>query len=370
MLSVFRTLDNGQTWETGPGGTGLSVLNAQTAWLIDYDAANKPFLKRTDSGPNGFVSVAGSLPAGISTVHFFTSATGVAVTNVSSPGTYAAAGPLYRTVDGGSTWTLVATAPPTPAGVFNPFASEHALGNSLWLSTSNGQVMQTADAGLTWTTTAGLGKVVFEDALHGLAYGQNASGQQLFRTADGGVSWAPVAFTGQPLFGAITAVPGRPGFYISGGYVSGFYDAGVSAISRDQGTSWQTIATDNVSISQLVATSATQIWAATDFNYRSSAPSNMLLRYAGTALPTKNSANPAQLVAAYPNPTGGTVQLAGPLQGEEELRVYNAAGQLCQLGKVSDAQRTVDLSAQGAGLYQLVLTSPSGAVRSQRVSKN
>ena len=330
-----------------------------------------PHLAQTVSGPNGFVDVPAILPAGISGIHFFTASTGIATTTSFASGAYSVAGPLYRTTDAGATWTVVAAAPQTTVGAFNYYiAAKQALGNSLWLSTSNGDLIRTADAGLTWTTTPDLGKVAFEDALHGLACNRNASGQQLFRTVDGGMSWAPVAYTGQPLFGAITAVPGLPGTYISGGYVSGFYDAGVSAVSRDRGASWQTIATDNLPISKLVAVSATQIWAATATNQRSLIQSNLLWRYTGTALPTKNSTNPAQLVAAYPNPTGGTVQLAGPLRGEEELRVYNAAGQLCQLGKVSDAQRTVDLSAQGAGLYQLVLTSPSGAVRSQRVSKN
>jgi len=370
FLSVFRTIDNGLTWESTPSGVDLSVQDAQAAWLLDYDAANAPYLRHTVSGPSGFVNVVSTLPAGISKIHFFTASIGIAATESFVPGVSRVIGPLYRTTDAGATWTLASPAPPTLAGTFNPFTAKYAVGNSLWLSTYNGDILRTADAGLTWTTTPALGKVAFEDALHGLAYNQNASGQQLFRTADGGISWAPVAYTGQPLFKAITAVPGSPGTYISAGYVSGFYDAGVSSISRDRGTTWQIISTDNLALSKLVAVSATEIWAATDTNQRSLNPSNLLWRYAGTALPTKNPTDPSQLVAAYPNPTSGTVQLTGPLQGEEELRVYNAAGQLCQRGKVSESRRTVDLSAQGAGLYQLVLTSSNGTVRSQRVSKN
>ena len=359
---TFRTLDNGQTWEQAGSGVELSAIDAQTAFMIDSG------LKRTITGPKGFVTVAGILPASTRLIHFFNLSIGIAATMDS----YGTPGPLYRTTDGGATWVWAAAAPPTPAGAYNAYSHKPAIGNSLWLSTTGGDVLHTTDAGLTWTVAVGIGQVAFEDELHGLAYKRDVAASQiqsLLRTVNGGQTWTPVVFSGQPLFNSITAVPGLPHTYISVGYTSGFYDVGVSAISRDSGTSWQVLATDNVAFNEVVATSPTQIWVATNFNYRSSAPSNMLLRYSGTALAAKKQAGPEARIVGYPNPTIGVIQITGPLQGDEEMRLYDGVGRLCQVAKVSDTRRIVDLSNQTTGLYHLTLTAANGTVRSLRVSR-
>ncbi|MCI1186082.1 T9SS type A sorting domain-containing protein [Hymenobacter sp. DH14] len=355
---TFRTLDNGQSWEQSGSGIELSALDAQTAFLID--AAG---LKRTITGPRGFVSVAGALPANTQLIHFFTLAIGVAATADS----YGIPGPIYRTINGGSTWTWAAAAPATPAGAYNVYFRKCGIGSSLWLSTSGGDVLHTTDAGLTWTATGGVGQVAFEDEQHGLAYKQYP--QALARTVDGGQTWIPVPFSGQPLFNSITAVPGLAHTYISVGYTSGFTDVGVSAISRDNGTSWQLLATDNFAFNEVIATSPTQIWASTVFNYRSNAPSNMLLRYNGMALAKKKQEGTTVAVAAYPNPSTGQTQLIGPLQGSEELRLFDGLGHLCQIMTVSDSHRTVDLSKQPTGLYYLTLTAANGTVRRLRINR-
>ena len=389
--TVIVTGNGGQTWQvsqvaqisrtgTGPGtgtyGTvaqDLSAIDAQNAWLIKYTIvpgsvgtpSGNAILARTTTGAAGFADMPNPMPAPFQKIHFFTMTTGIAV----------AGSVIYRTTDAGATWAVVSNM----SGLAGDITSKYDVDNSLWLTTSGGTLVRTADAGLTWTSIANVGELVaFEaDAQHGLAYGN-----QLRRTSDGGSTWVPVAFSGQPQFGTMTAVPGLPGTYISGGYQSSYSTTspvtkiytGTTTISRDYGSSWQVMSTDSTAFRKLWAVSAGEIWAGVDYMQGAQVgpPPNQPLvkRYAATALATRSSRTPTALVVAYPNPTAGLLKLDGPLQGEEEARLYDVAGRLCQQEKVSNGHRQLDLTALPAGLYYLTLTAASGEVRSQRVSKN
>lgn len=389
---LFISTDSGLTWQTqgigrtsaGPGGPSggysvadIEVLDGQNMWVLKKNvAANSYVLMRTTSGAAGLADLPNQLPAAFSAIHFFTATTGVAVV--------LPAGAVYRTTDGGSSWTLVTTTIPAYAGTSNDYLSaKQGLSNSFWLTTNSGALLRTADAGLTWTSAPNIGKVAFEDALNGLAYqdtGLNLppTPAQLLRTTDGGQTWATVPFSGQPLLGGVAAIPNQPGTYISVGYrrtVTGYLYtiASTTAISRDWGNTWQTLATDGNLLTYVVALNAGEIWATPsyDFGAAGGPPANqpMVLNYTANVLAAKNGIDPARQLFAYPNPTNGLVQLAGPLQGKEKVRVYDAAGRLCQQGQVSETGRTLDLSAQPAGLYQLQVTAGDGSIRSQRLNK-
>ncbi|MGI4967407.1 MAG: T9SS type A sorting domain-containing protein [Janthinobacterium lividum] len=386
--TVFRTIDNGQTWEQAPvtgysrpqGPMGpavgtqaedLAVLGDQQAWLLRYTILNiqtgNPELCYTSTGPMGFATRGSVLPAAFRKIHFFTSTTGVAVAN---PEAGATTWLLYRTTDGGLTWALIATSPALQVGTSERVTGKNSIGNSLWLSTAAGTLLYTADAGLTWATASALDKVVFEDAQHGLAYyaGDATSGKDpaLLRTTDGGHTWAKVAYTGQPELQSITAVPGQPGTYISVGgvRVPNFIDSnGITAISNDYGTSWNTIQTAHIRLELVTAASATQVWGS-----HTGTPGPQLLHYEGTALPTQ-AASVALQVSAYPNPTTGMLYLAGSLPTQAKASLYDATGRLCQTTPLADLKRTVDLSAQAPGIYQLVITAADGIMSSLRVHK-
>lgn len=375
---LFMSTDNGQTWQyltvasvsgagsnnsfTGERLSDVDVLDGQYAWLLAKNAANGALiLKKTVSGITGFVTLAAP-PAGFTTVHFFTATTGIAVVKV---------GAVYRTTDGGGTWAQVATIPSYATAPNDDVVFKQSVSNSLWLTTTNGALLRTADGGLTWTSTADISKkVVFENVLDGLAYQMDPT-PKLLRTADGGATWTAVAFSGQPQLMDLTPMPGRPGTYLSvGSQRAGAIATGTTAITRDRGATWQVLGTDDTLFGTVAALSDTEIWAspAPDFVNQSHIQ-KMLLRYSGVALAARNAADPTRALLAYPNPTNGLVQLAGGLQSNETVRVYDAAGRLCQQGQVSDARRTLDLSAQPVGLYQVQVTAPDGSIRSQRVSK-
>ena len=357
----------------------LAALDGQTAWLcgtsvIVAGRGPVPTLSKTNSGVQGFAVLSTALPAAFKKIHFFTATTGVAICDAPAGAT---AWQIYRTTDAGLTWTALAATPAVAASAgvsLHDRISVPATPSNLWVKTDAG-MLHTTDAGLTWAAVPNLKWVAFSDAVSGLAVQGTGNSQQLLSTADGGTTWATMVATGLPVINTLTAVPGQSGMYISGGYTlpanpSTTPVVSQTAITRDQGATWQVISTDNILFKEIVAYSPTQIWAqAATTGQPLSGPQRSLLRLGATVLGTRQPLDPALRAEVYPNPTTGVLQLKGPLRGEEELRVYDAAGRLCQVANVSETRRTIDLSTQRSGLYQLVLTSAKGSVRSLKVSK-
>lgn len=379
---VLHTADN---WLTTDGKvydiasamdapTDLAALDGQTAWLLGGidGALSLPVLLKTTTGAQGFARLPATLPAALRKIHFFSATTGIAIGDAPAG---ARAWPIYRTSDGGLTWAPVANAPaPTTAAKeeIRQKISHPATPNSFWLITSANTALHTADAGLTWSATPNIRWVTFEDALQGLAIRGSGSSQELLRTANGGSTWTSVLTNGLPTINTMAAVPGSSGTYVSGGHVieGVFTVISQTAISRNRGASWQVIATEHTVFEDIIASSPTQLWAVARY---AGGPTNtsqrLFMRLRQTILGTRQPLDPALRAEVYPNPTTGVLQLKGPLRGEEELRVYDAAGRLCQVANVSETRRTIDLSTQRSGLYQLVLTSAKGGVRSLKVSK-
>lgn len=97
---------------------------------------------------------------------------------------------LYRSADGGSTWTAVAE--PGTSGMVGGLIAPG--GATLVATASCGTVQRSGDGGLTWTTviadTGGDGceapiRLSFPDCLHGWT----AGGARVYRTSDGGLHW-------------------------------------------------------------------------------------------------------------------------------------------------------------------------------------
>lgn len=224
---AFCSTDNGQTWQTqvvastGRGMNGsytghtmrdISFLDAQNAWLLKSPSlpsvpATGVVLARTTSGPLGFTDMPNPLPAPFQQIHFFTPLIGVAQV----PGTGFTNWPIYRTTDGGATWTLVSNTPAVSSATGSFYYRKAGLANALWLTADANTVLRTADAGLSWTALPNPGLMVFADELHGLAFEPMASTPVLSRTDDGGQTWTPVPYNGPGKLTTIDAVPGRAG---------------------------------------------------------------------------------------------------------------------------------------------------------------
>lgn len=397
---VVRTTNNGQTWDnpllvtggntgglntsaSGYFGRNMYALDAETAWLIDEEAALAGHFRllKTSSGPRNFSVVAPTLPAPFDQVFFFDATTGVAVAPSAAGGSWK----LYRTTDAGATWALVPNAPLVGAAtdrLLNTNANFARLGSNLWFGTEKGAILHTADRGLTWSSQNSglkLSGVTFRDAQHGLAYGfapgsvaKQSKTDRLLRTTDGGQTWMPVTTQGPLRALTVTAIPGSAGTYLSSGYyqLQNDRDAAVS-FSTDEGTTWQAIALgESIDYLQLTASSPEQIWLTADTDLTNSpfvTNQRSLRRYAGPALVmAAKQATPAAL-SLYPNPTSGIVRLPTPATGTETVRISDLAGRVQQTVPLTRGQQQLDLSGQAAGIYQVELTTGQGQRYTQKL---
>jgi photosystem II stability/assembly factor-like uncharacterized protein len=171
-------------------------------------------------------------------------------------------GSVFRTVNGGDTWTNVS--PPGSTGLL--FRDVEAFGRNRAVVLAIGEsdasrIYRTDDGGQTWTQTftnpdplAFYDCMAFSDARHGLALSDPPDGKfRIIATSDGGRSWAVRPSTGMP-----AALAGEFAFAASGTCLtaSGTHDAwfgtggGAQARvfhSRDRGMTWTVAATPMLS---------------------------------------------------------------------------------------------------------------------------
>ncbi|MGH7762600.1 MAG: WD40/YVTN/BNR-like repeat-containing protein [Candidatus Dormibacteraceae bacterium] len=214
---VWRTTDGGAGWQvvasvTGPAGgsgiaftqckQGLSFIDSTQGFLDAWDDNHQPTIYRTsDAGqtwlgstvpnPPGFTTQPGGFALRAGLVRGFGSTLLVPA--------YSAAGGsalqyVYRSLDGGATWTFAAS-PPNPGGSIG-FVSA-----TRWLQIIEpDQSMETTDAGKTWHAYPSdygqaapiAPEVVFGDPVAGYATVRG----EIQRTTDGGLHWAHIKTPG------------------------------------------------------------------------------------------------------------------------------------------------------------------------------
>jgi photosystem II stability/assembly factor-like uncharacterized protein len=151
---------------------------------------------------------------------------------------------IYRTVDSGGSWTLVAQTPSPPPSFGVPPGSPGRTLRSLAFPTADvgyaagdgGTVMKTIDGGANWTPAtspgSGLDLTGVRCADASLCLFTTASGASIVRTPDGGATYTQVTAAASPLRAVAFASATRA---IASG------DSGVTVLSDDGGVTWRTI---------------------------------------------------------------------------------------------------------------------------------
>jgi photosystem II stability/assembly factor-like uncharacterized protein len=214
--TIVRTSDGGRTWQN------LTVLGGETLDFRDIDAVSERtayalsigsgaasrIYKTTDAGATWTLQFTNSdEKAFFDAMAFWDAERGIAFSD-SVDGQFV----ILSTTDGGQVWSRVPQDVLPPAvsgeGAFAASGTNVAvIGKSaVWIGTTAGRVLHSADAGRTWTIAStgiatgdatGIFSIAFRDALRGIVVGGNyrKEGEAVDNaalTSDGGTTWTPI----------------------------------------------------------------------------------------------------------------------------------------------------------------------------------
>lgn len=385
---VARTTNGGQAWVVSnlPVNaavreivTGLSAPTPTTAWIttVRIDGAGGRVLRTSDGGQtwttigaNSIFTSANSYP---NFVHFYSATEGI----VGGENLTANSGfEVYRTTDGGQSWTPVTT-PPTEDDEYLATGLPTTKGNSIWLTTNDARVFRSSDRGQTWavsqisTSAIDPTGLAFQDEQNGLVsfLNDDSPNHQLFRTTNGGQTWTPVSYSG-PLHGiGLATVPGT-NQYVSTGADLDNGDAG-SSYSRDGGQTWVALEnTTNHLFAEFV--SPTVGWSGSFRISNNDIVGNGVNRFASSVLSARTVDVALQAsLQLTPNPAEGghaTLRTMRAFAGTAQVRVLDVTGrQVRHYTWAGSTPLSLDLSRETAGLYLLEVESASGTARQKLV---
>ncbi|HTU33294.1 MAG TPA: hypothetical protein VMF66_05785 [Candidatus Acidoferrum sp.] len=242
--TVIRTVDRGKTWDVrhvagaeNQDFRGIRAFDAQNAVIMSTGNAEKGLaaIYRTSDGGQSWTLSFAPKTTGVffDSIAFWDRNRGVVLSDPVN-GQFV----LFRTVDGGVTWTQIPPQkfPPALKGEGSFAASNSCIAlqgeKNIWFVTggaSVARVLRSNDAGETWkvaetpvrppNASSGLFSIAFRDAHHGVAVGGdyanpgNSPIPTIIRTSDGGQTWQAIAGPAAPsslFFSSIAFIPSKP----------------------------------------------------------------------------------------------------------------------------------------------------------------
>jgi PKD repeat protein len=330
---VSRTTNGGTSWSSNVVWTGtntvvgdtnvyvmanLEGIDANTAWVSAYKKpGEKGGIFRTINGGTSWqnMTAAGmytNSAAFCNLVCFVTPLVGI---TQGDPIGASLEFEIWRTVDGGTTWSQIPGANiPNPNnvneyGIVNVYTKQG--NNNIWFGTNQGRIFYSNDAGLTWNVSqvptsnnpsAYITDIAFTSPLNGVATViiSGSATFEMYNTTDGGVTWTAItpvsASVGR---NELSVVPGT-NYLVSAGAGTGNT---LISYSSDNGVTWTDWGSTGIQYLTIDFSDASTGWAG-GFSDPANAADGGIWKYNGPTLvsgslpPTSNFSLPAVICSA------------------------------------------------------------------------
>jgi photosystem II stability/assembly factor-like uncharacterized protein len=371
-----KTTDGGNTWQAGTISLPSSytpsciyALDGQTAWVTAFDLfdfASGRIYKTVDGGASWTFQSSASFQDAARFIHFFNAGDGVAVGDST----------IFITSDGGTNWVDNGGLP-LPFNVVTAFLlnSYEVAGDIIWLGDAYGDFYKSIDRGHTWVHLPqslypnAIKGIAFKDSLNGIAIaahfvqGGNGGGAftddtRINHTSDGGVTWT-TSFIFFNNFMINTDAAKYDVAFIPGSgntyLLTQEYSGsvGYSAISYDGGMIWVPV-DSNIRHTALAFTPTGNGWSG---GYFTSLATGMFKWVSGQPSSIPGLANTAVTVQTYPNPAVDQLQLVFPQPvSDAAITITDAAGKVLhtQIGAAGPSHVIgVNISTLPPGTYSI-----------------
>ncbi len=363
-----KTTDGGASWTAGAinvgNTTGLAIANisavdATTAWVsvfpVSAGLATQGVYKTVNGGTTWTRQATAAFTAAsfVNFVHFWDANNGVCMGD-KRLGYYE----IYTTNNGGTTWVRTPSANiATNTGDWGYTGKYYVAGNTIWFGTDSGDLMRSTDMGLNWTkivspipdfggglVLSSTGEFAFSDNNNGFVQ-QTTAPNALYRTVDGGTVWTPVTTTTGMYWGAIDYA--GPGMLVTGGSTTGNFG---SSYSINNGASWVNI--DGDSHTMLEMKDATTGWGG-----------GFTTGGAGGVFKWNNAlstdAFSASKFKVYPNPANNSVNISAANVEGYKLSVTDLTGKVLMERSLSGVENSLDISSLSTGAYFFTFNADS-----------
>ena len=276
---------------------------------------------------------------------------------------------LYTTTNGGTNWTRVPSAniPAKLTGEYGYVHNYDVVGDIIWFGTNKGRIYKSTNKGLNWTVSQSpitdfgsatvSGSYSFKDASNGVLVKSGAS-PLLYKTTNGGTTWTAATFSGIMGGSDISYIPGTNNIVTVG--VSGADN--YTSYSIDNGATWNQVMV-GTQVSTLKFKDATLVFGG---GFTASSTEGGVYKYTGTQLGT-NTFDANSKLAVWPNPAQDFIQFSGVEVAS--VRVFDLVGKQVFSKNLALGATSVDVSSLTSGMYLVQASDANGAISTVKFMK-
>jgi len=360
---IFRSADNGMIWTNITQGFSLTSKEKMNSIYAAYDGSlyagsDRRLFKSVNGGASWSLlnNLADSLK-----FHSLTEINGKLLAAFSD-GT--AAGGVYHSTDGGTTWTQSSGLPNLPMFYFLNDSPDVFLGgtNGVYKSADNGQSFSLSGSGFPGSCSP---RTVVKSGNN--LFAADVTGNGLYKSTDDGATWANTdtsAFNGFCQVFSVVAAQGTVVATMDGACNS----SDPVKSSSDGGTSWSDF---TAGLTAGTFTSLGRNSAGTSFYIKGGSGQKELFRY-DIPIGREEEWKVLKNLGISPNPTSGkvSINLAGSESGNYEVVLTEITGKEIIRMKSAQATFEMDLGSYGSGIYILRMISDGMLIAAGRLALN
>jgi hypothetical protein len=371
-----KTSDAGQTWESGSIGVGnatglgignITAVSATTAWVsvfpVSAALATQGVYKTIDGGATWTRQTTATFNTSSFTnfVYFWDANNGVCMGD--KKGGYFE---IYTTTNGGTNWTRTPSANiPATTTDYGYTGKFFVQGNTIWFGTDGGQLLKSVNKGLNWTLintpVADFGGGTDTTSIAEFAFSDDNNGFILKETYDGAT---PNNYVSTTLYRTVnggttwTTVAAGPDMFH--GAIAFAGPGMLITAGSSTGNFGSSYSTDNgltwTEIDQLSHTSLS--FSSATLGYGGGFSEDELI---GGIFKFTNNLSNEQFTSTkfkvYPNPSSSVVTISSEGFDAYKLKVTDVTGKVIVTKEFTGAENTLDISSYNAGVYFFEINS-------------